>query len=177
MTRLKKSIYLMLGIFIVTSISLTPIIGNEKSVTEKSIISSTNDANIEKNHVNAASVSYWKKLFKKVGPTYFKVTNNDVTVKGRCSCGKKGSYKLYNAKFKNYCPYCKKPGYLTYEQGRTCPEGMWVCKKCDADFCLVTGKEHIRKKPKFLKRTTTIDKVDTSKKDDKVYTVDEKNKT
>lgn len=40
---------------------------------------------------------------------------------------------------------------MKYEEGRTCPEGMWPCKTCDADFCLVTGKEHISRSPKYLK--------------------------
>ncbi|WP_156314756.1 hypothetical protein [Methanobrevibacter arboriphilus] len=33
------------------------------------------------------------------------------------------------------------------------PEGMWVCTICDADFCLVSGKEHINGSTKYLTKT------------------------
>jgi len=69
---------------------------------------------------------------------------------GKCSCGKEGDYCYHEASFKNYCPYCKTYGCMIYEEGPTCPEGMWVCSKCDADFCLVCGKEHTTKSPKYL---------------------------
>ncbi|KZX13262.1 hypothetical protein [Methanobrevibacter filiformis] len=91
-------------------------------------------------------------MFKKVGPTYVKVTTKYVLTTGRCSCGKTGSYKYYTSKFKNYCPYSKKTGVLKFEQNPTCPEGMWVCTRCDADFCLVTGKEHVKYRAKYLKK-------------------------
>lgn len=72
---------------------------------------------------------------------------------GKCSCGVIGDYYYHNSTFKNYCPFCKKDGCMIYEEGRTCPEGMWVCTICDADFCLVSGKEHINGSTKYLTKT------------------------
>ena len=70
----------------------------------------------------------------------------------RCSCGKTGDYSYHSAAFINYCPYCKAHGTMAYyEDLRICPEGMWQCQKCDSDYCLVTGKEHIHHNPKYLK--------------------------
>ena len=84
------------------------------------------------------------------GPILIIYSSKYLISTGKCSCGKTGDYKYHEASFKNYCPYCKIEGLMIYEEGPTCPEGMWVCIKCDADFCLVTGKEHIIKSPKYL---------------------------
>jgi len=84
------------------------------------------------------------------GPTQTLYNTKYLISTGRCSCGKTGNYKYHEGSFKNYCPYCKISGTMIYEEGPTCPEGMWVCTKCDADFCLVTGKEHIIRSPKYL---------------------------
>lgn len=84
------------------------------------------------------------------GPTEVKYNSECLISTGKCSCGKTGDYSYHTASFKNYCPYCKLDGKLIYEEGSTCPEGMWVCTKCDADFCLVTGKEHVINSPKYL---------------------------
>lgn len=84
------------------------------------------------------------------GPTQVMYNKECLTSTGKCSCGRTGDYKYHEASFKNYCPYCKISAVMIYEEGSTCPEGMWVCTKCDADFCLVTGKEHIIKSPKWL---------------------------
>lgn len=84
------------------------------------------------------------------GPTEVKYNKECLISTGKCSCGKAGNYYYHTTSFKNYCPYCKVDGSLIYEEGSTCPEGMWVCTKCDADFCLVTGKEHIVNSPKYL---------------------------
>ena len=84
------------------------------------------------------------------GPTEVKYNHDYLISTGKCSCGKYGDYLYHSSSFKNYCPYCKKYGCMIYEDGTTSPEGMWVCTKCDADFCLVCGKEHIIKNPKYL---------------------------
>jgi hypothetical protein len=153
------------------SISIAPMMGNENFLGTNGLkeIDNKISSNIsQKNLVQAAKTtisnsqkksykksSYWSRLFKSVGPKSVKVTKDNVRSIGRCSCGKKGSYNYYSAGYKNYCPYCKKTKALGYEQGKTCPEGMWVCKRCDADFCLVTGREHlVSKKAKFLKKET-----------------------
>ncbi|WP_157078697.1 hypothetical protein [Methanobrevibacter filiformis] len=83
-------------------------------------------------------------MYKDVGPKEVQVGAKLVRSVGKCSCGTFLKYEYHEAKFRNYCPYCKKEGTLIYEQGPTCPEGMWVCRECDADFCLVSGKEHIQ---------------------------------
>ncbi len=86
----------------------------------------------------------------KYGPTEVKYNNESLISTGRCSCGNAGDYSYHNSSFINYCPYCKVYGTMVYEENESCPEGMWVCTKCDADFCLVTGKEHIVNNPKYL---------------------------
>ncbi len=70
--------------------------------------------------------------------------------------------------FKNYCPYCHKKGTLSFEEGSasyTSPEGMWYCTRCDADFCLVHGKEHINNNAKWLS-TYSPKQVKTEEKTD-----------
>ena len=34
----------------------------------------------------------------------------------------------HTSRFRNYCPFCGSHGKLAYEEGPTCPEGMWVCR-------------------------------------------------
>jgi len=87
------------------------------------------------------------------GPTKIMYNIDSLISVGKCSCGKAGDYHYHEASFKNYCPYCKVYGIMIYKEGSKCPEGMWVCSKCEADFCLVTGKEHIVKSPKYLTAT------------------------
>ena len=84
------------------------------------------------------------------GPTKLMYNNETLISIGRCSCGKAGDYHYHEASFKNYCPYCKVLGVMVYEEANKYPEGLWVCVICDADFCLVTGKEHIIVSPKYL---------------------------
>lgn len=43
---------------------------------------------------------------------------------------------------------------MKFEEGPnsyTSPEGMWNCNNCDADFCLVHGKEHVEITSLWLK--------------------------
>jgi hypothetical protein len=92
-----------------------------------------------------------KSTLPNVGATTVTVTSQYIESTGRCSCSLHTDYKLHSEKFKNYCPYCKQTGTLKYERGSSCPEGMWVCSNCDADFCLVHGKSHVTK-AKYLKK-------------------------
>ncbi|KZX15438.1 pseudomurein-binding repeat protein [Methanobrevibacter cuticularis] len=87
------------------------------------------------------------------GPTLVKYNDKYLISTGKCSCGVTGDYYYHNSTFKNYCPFCKKDGSMIYEEGPTCPEGMWVCTICDADFCLVSGKEHVNGSTKYLTKT------------------------
>ncbi|GLI12531.1 hypothetical protein MARBORIA2_16210 [Methanobrevibacter arboriphilus] len=87
------------------------------------------------------------------GPLLVKYNDKYLISTGKCSCGVIGDYYYHNSTFKNYCPFCKKDGCMIYEEGPTCPEGMWVCTICDADFCLVSGKEHINGSTKYLTKT------------------------
>jgi len=87
------------------------------------------------------------------GPILVKYNDKYLISTGKCSCGLAGDYHYHNSTFKNYCPFCKKEGCMVYEEGLDCPEGMWVCIICDADFCLVCGKEHIIGSNKYLTKT------------------------
>ena len=58
-------------------------------------------------------------------------------------------YKLATKSWKNYCPSCKRKGYmvgfgtgrLSNGRGKFGVEGGVGCLKCDSDFCGVTGKD------------------------------------
>lgn len=59
------------------------------------------------------------------------------------------AYKLYTRSWKNYCPSCKRSGYmvgfgtghLSNGRGKFGVEGGLACLKCDSDFCSVTGRD------------------------------------
>ena len=70
----------------------------------------------------------------------------------------KYGYRLYRTVFKNYCPNCKRKGYLRFDGGKktkciTSQKDGWgykpsvqaeheiTCVKCDSDYCGVTGQE------------------------------------
>ena len=58
----------------------------------------------------------------------------------------KFTYKLYTHTWKNYCPTCKSNGTLQgfgSGKGESGVEGGIRCKKCDADFCGVSGYDTI----------------------------------
>lgn len=84
---------------------------------------------------------------KAYGPRYIKYNSKELLSKAKCSCGRKSYNKFYKTKYKNYCPFCKKNGVMTY---RNHYEGEWTCKKCKADFCLADGKEKLYKARKTL---------------------------
>ena len=90
-----------------------------------------------------------------VGAYNIEVTKNYVKATGRCTCSLQADYAYHTAVFKNYCPNCHHKGTLQYEQGSGShnPEGMWYCTRCDMDFCLVHGKEHISGSDNYLTRT------------------------
>lgn len=75
------------------------------------------------------------------------ITSNYVRADGKPSAAGDGAYKVQSGKiFENKCPCCGKKGVLSYQKGGGCPEGMFFCdsKKggCDADFSVISGKEH-----------------------------------
>ena len=78
------------------------------------------------------------------------ITAGTVSADGRCSCSLYTEYSIhYHCTWLNYCPYCKKSVILSFtKQG--CPEGMFYCRYCDADFCVVHGKAHVNKNAKYL---------------------------
>lgn len=61
------------------------------------------------------------------------------------------SYKLTKKTWKNKCPFCG--GKLSFNPKKT-PEGELTCKKCDADFCAVSGKDKAYKVRKTLTPAT-----------------------
>jgi len=73
-----------------------------------------------------------------------------IVASGKCSCSLYTDYNVHTGKWVNYCPYCKKYGTLVYDKPSDCPEGMIRCTNCDADFCIVHGKAHVTKNPKYL---------------------------
>lgn len=87
-------------------------------------------------------VRVYRRTSRDVGASYHRVTSQYVESVGRCSCSLHTDYAEHRAAFRNHCPFCGRDGTLRYEKGPTCPEGMWVCSHCDADFCLVYGKSH-----------------------------------
>lgn len=95
-----------------------------------------------------------------IGAKHVRVTDDYVSSSGVCSCSLyEGNYHI-KATFKNYCPNCHHKGSLAFEQGDykgsdyTSPEGLWYCTRCDMDFCLVHGKEHVNHNAYWLVRTT-----------------------
>ncbi|MBE2899970.1 hypothetical protein DNK57_03940 [Methanothermobacter thermautotrophicus] len=91
----------------------------------------------KRKHVRA-----YRRTSRDVGASYHRVTSQYVESVGRCSCSLHTDYAEHRSIFRNHCPFCGRDGVLRYEEGPTCPEGMWVCSHCDADFCLVHGKSH-----------------------------------
>ena len=87
--------------------------------------------------------------------------------------------QLWKTVFKNYCPNCKKSGYLRFDGGKAnkcitsstygvkykpgVPEHEVTCIKCDSDYCGVTGQE---KSHGHISRLKTVKKpVKSSKKE------------
>ena len=78
------------------------------------------------------------------------ITSDYVRADGKPSASGDGAYKTQAGPvFENRCPCCGKKGVLSYERSTKsngCPEGMFFCdsKKggCDADFSVISGKDH-----------------------------------
>lgn len=80
-----------------------------------------------------------------VGAYNVVVTSKYVYATGRCSCSLYKDYKYHTRVFYNYNPATRHWGVLSFEEGPaglTSPEGLWVAKDTDMDFCLVHGKSH-----------------------------------
>lgn len=90
----------------------------------------------------------------KVGAYNVEINQDYVKATGKCTCSLQSDYAYHTVTFKNYCPNCNSEGTLNYEQGSGYhnPEGMWYCTRCDMDFCLVHGKEHISGSDVYLTR-------------------------
>lgn len=70
------------------------------------------------------------------------ITDDYVMASGVCSCSLCEDRYHHSPSFVNYCPYCHLYDVLDFEEAYEWPEGIWYCTVCDADFCLVHGKEH-----------------------------------
>jgi hypothetical protein len=110
------------------------------------------------------------KGFKVKAGVKWKVTKTSVTI---TSYPKKSSvaYKLYTKSWKNYCPSCKRSGYmvgfgtgrLSNGRGKFGVEGGVACLKCDSDFCSVTGRDtKIGSKRKMTPAASVVSKVNAS---------------
>jgi hypothetical protein len=82
------------------------------------------------------------------------ITADYMEADARCSCSLSTDYNIHHGKYLNYCPHCKKTGIQSYTNSQGCPEGMFYCDMgkggCDADYCIVHGKEHVNSNPKYL---------------------------
>ena len=61
------------------------------------------------------------------------------------------AYKWYYRTWINYCPNCHHYNTLL-KNPKGVPEREYTCKKCDSDFCGVTGKEKYSWSHKYLRR-------------------------
>ena len=117
--------------------------------------------------VNSTAKLYWTKCG--VSPDKKSVV---AVAKPSSADANKYSYKLYRTVFKNYCPNCKKKGYLRFDGGKktkciTSQKDGWgykpsvryeheiTCVHCDSDYCGVTGLE---KSHGHISRLKTIKK-------------------
>jgi len=81
-----------------------------------------------------------------------KATFKDDTVTTWAYPSKAGyAYKLTQKTWKNKCPFCGST--FSFNPKKT-PEGELTCKKCDADFCAVSGKDKATKVRKTLTPAT-----------------------
>lgn len=61
------------------------------------------------------------------------------------------AYKWYYRSWINYCPNCHHYNTLL-KNPKGVPEREYTCKRCDSDFCAVTGKEKYSWSHKYLRR-------------------------
>ena len=76
-----------------------------------------------------------------------------------CSCGEKGyKHGRWKVTFVNRCAFAddkshkhKSSRLMWSDKADVAPlEGQWTCEGCDADYCVVTGKEKIAKSQRRL---------------------------
>ncbi len=107
-----------------------------------------------KRTASTKAVSASQKTSTKVTQGNPVITADYVEADARCSCSLSTDYNIHHGKYLNYCPHCKKNGVLSYTNAQGCPEGMFYCDVakggCDADYCIVHGKEHVNNKPAYL---------------------------
>lgn len=116
---------------------------NNYGKTDIELIDSSKAINgMNNNHASYISEANAKSKIKR---------GNLLSVRGKCSCSLLTDYKMHRAKWLNYCPQCHKYGTLRFTRGGGCPEGMLYCTRCDADFCVVHGKEHVYGGAKYLR--------------------------
>jgi len=103
------------------------------------------------------------------GPSGKNITSS---FKPSCNyCNSKLPYTLYKTTFENKCIACGAVGSLVdtpkdpertgkgkTNDGNGVPEGEWTCKKCDADYCGVCGKDKWPKN-RWLKQINVPSKV------------------
>lgn len=107
------------------------------------------------------TLAFAQPVTAKIGAYNIQKGNGWVSSTARCSCGV-SSYNYGTGTFKDYCPNCKHPNALYFEEGAyygynkgSSPEGLWACKYCDMDFCCKCGKSHDHRN-KWLIRTTKV---------------------
>lgn len=110
-----------------------------------------------KNKSNCSSSSSGSQFYTKCGLSPDRKTIVAVAKPSSADAGKY-KYKLYRTVFKNYCPNCKKEGYLRFDGGKktkciSSQKDGWgykpsvqaeheiTCIHCDSDYCGVTGQE------------------------------------
>ena len=119
--------------------------------------------NLKKNSSNKSKSSCKKsssstQYYSKCGLSPDKKTIVSVAKPSGPDAGKYG-YRLYRTVFENYCPICKKKGYLRFDGGKKTKcitsegaggagykasvqaEHEITCVACDSDYCGVTGAE------------------------------------
>jgi N-acetylmuramoyl-L-alanine amidase len=61
------------------------------------------------------------------------------------------AYKWYYKTFIDYCPHCHHYNVLL-KNPKGVPEREYTCRRCDADYCAVTGKEKYSYSRYYLRR-------------------------
>ena len=72
-----------------------------------------------------------------------------ITMWAKPSVRSKYAYRWYKKSFVDYCPNCHHYNVLL-KNPKGVPEREYTCKRCDSDFCGVTGKEKYSWSRKYL---------------------------
>lgn len=140
----------------VTALASQEMLAKWGRISEVASCTPSTESNSSTNYNNcgmAINTIYWNKCG--VSPD-----GKTVVAVAKPSSGdaRKYQYKLYRTVFQNYCPECKKSGYLRFDGGKktkciTSQKDGWgykpsvqaeheiTCVHCDADYCGVTGLE------------------------------------